>query len=254
MIDGLREQIRNVKESLGDVYDEARQIGSNFVGWCVDAPVVVSVLVGSAGVLLGWLHVASYSSTPKTWIRGSGVLLQLLGFVLAAYGLERALEKFGEKPSTSRILPWLRDFWEVLDTSGDTFQLHPNDVTHAHRMEGGKVISTPHTLEERVGKLEKQLANVKDEVEEVSHRLNDEVERLEGEIEAVEEKAQEEREKLVEAEVGEEARWVEWGAIFSFIYGVPLASFPFFFLPAYRVLVVPVVGGTLLGSLHWFAD
>ncbi|WP_263819920.1 tropomyosin [Salinibacter sp.] len=254
MAEGFRDWLRSVKESLGHVFDEVRQVGSNFVGWCVDAPVVVSVLVGSTGVLLGWLHVASYSTDPKPWVRGTGVLLQLVGFTLAAYGLERTLEKFGQVPSTSRIFPWLRGFWEVFDTTGNTYQIHPDDMTSAYRMEEGKVISIPQTLEERVEKLEKQLASVKDEVEEVSHRLNDEVDRLEGVIEAVEEKAQEEREKLVEAEVGEEARWVEWGAIFSFIYGVPLASFPFFFLPAHRILAVPLVAGTLLGSLHWFAD
>ena len=53
MIDGLSDWLRSVKESLGNVYDEARKVGSNFVEWCVDAPVVVSVLVGSTGALLG---------------------------------------------------------------------------------------------------------------------------------------------------------------------------------------------------------
>jgi hypothetical protein len=62
------------------------------------------------------------------------------------------------------------------------------------------------------------------------------------------------REKFVVAEVGEEARWIEWCAIFSFTYGVPVASFPSSFFPAYRVLIIPIVAGTLLGSLHWYAD
>lgn len=87
MIDGLSDWLRSVKESLGDVYDEARKVGSNFVEWCVDAPVVVSVLVGSTALLFGWLYLVSHSSNPKPWVRGAGVFLQLVGFVLAAYGL-----------------------------------------------------------------------------------------------------------------------------------------------------------------------
>jgi len=47
MIDGLRDWFQGVPESLWGVYDEAREVGSNFVEWCSDAPVIVSVLVGS---------------------------------------------------------------------------------------------------------------------------------------------------------------------------------------------------------------
>jgi hypothetical protein len=47
---------------------------------------------------------------------------------------------------------------------------------------------------------------------------------------------------------------LEWSGVSFFVYGVPLASFPSSFLPAYRILIIPVVAGTLLGSLHWYAD
>ena len=260
MIDGLSDWLRSVKESLGNVYDEARKVGSNFVEWCVDAPVVVSVLVGSTALLFGWLYLVSYSSNPRPWVRGTGVALQLVGFILAAYGLERTLEKFGQRPSTSRILPWLRDFWEVFETDrvvsvSATGTISPSVTAKA-------TVEQPEpedpTLEERVEQLEEQLNSVRDDLTEVRRHVDGEVERLESkieeEVEAVEEDVEEMREKVKEVNVGEGALWLEWCGVSFFVYGVPLASFPSFFLPAYRILAVPVVAGTLLYSLHWYAD
>lgn len=92
----MREWLRGLASSLSDWYDEGKNIGGNFVGWCGDAPVVVIVLVGSTALLFGGLLLVGYFSdlirqfsTPKSVIRGSGVSLQILGFVLAAVGLER---------------------------------------------------------------------------------------------------------------------------------------------------------------------
>jgi len=262
MIDGLSDWLRSVKESLGNVYDEARKVGSNFVEWCVDAPVVVSVLVGSTALLFGWLYLVSHSSNPKPWVRGAGVFLQLVGFVLAAYGLERTLEKFGRTPSTSRIPSWLRGFKKVFNTSPTW--LEPEDLVYSMNLsdersaEVERGIHPPQTMPERIRKLEQKLQDVERDLKALRGDLFEKIggleEEVEDKVEAVEEEVQEMREKIKEVNVGESALWLEWWGVSLFVYGVPLASFPSLFLPAYRVLAVPFVAGGLLGSLHWLAD
>jgi len=165
MIDGLSDWLRSVKESLRNVYDEARKVGSNFVEWCVDAPVVVSVLVGSTGALLGWLYLVSYSSNPKPWVRGTGVSLQLVGFILAAYGLERTLEKFGQRSSTSRILPWWKELPSIFQTSRDEeIVLHGEPAKISVEAGTGRVEYSNLSLSERVKRLEERIDELEENV------------------------------------------------------------------------------------------
>lgn len=257
---GLRDWLRTVKESSSEWYGEGKAIWGNFVEWCRDAPVIVVVLLGSTALLFGWLLLVGYFPKPKPVVRGTGVVLQLFGFVLAAYGLERTLEVFGQTPSTSRIVPWVKGFEDIFDTSGGTVELKAEGVGHAHGLGELTLAHTgPHqTLEEQVERLEEELGRVRDEVRNVRKHVDGEVEGLENkieeEIEWVEEEVQDVRDKMKRVNIGDQARWIEWCAVFSFVYGVPLASFPSSLLPAYRVLIVPIVTGTLLGSLHWYAD
>lgn len=236
-----------------------REIGSNLREWVSDAPVVLKAVGGITLGLFGWLYLVSYIPAPN-WVRGTGVALQVFGFILAAYGLERTLQKFGQTPSTSRILPWIYEFPSIFDTiiRGSMEVEDGAETIDAFGATLKKGLKYPKSLSERVRRLEQSVVDLRDEVRGNRRYVDGEVERLETKIEedveAVEQDVEEMREKVKEVNVGEGALWLEWGAIFSFIYGVPLASFPFFFLPAYRVLVVPVVAGGLLGSLHWFAD
>jgi hypothetical protein len=94
-----------------------RKLRSNLREWLKNAPVVVKAVLGITVVLCGWLYLVGYFPKPKPVVRGTGVFLQLFGFILAAYGLERTLEEFGLTPSTSRILTWICEFPSVFDTS-----------------------------------------------------------------------------------------------------------------------------------------
>lgn len=262
MLERLEEWFRGVRDSLSDWYGEVKKMGSNFVGWCRDAPVVVIVLLGSIGLLPAWLFVVGYFPKPKPVVRGTGVFLQLFGFVLAAYGLERTLEKFGQTPSTSRIWSWIKGFRRIFnipprwEDRGDVQATIDFSDEASAEVERG--IHPPQTTPERIRKLEQKLQDVKNDLKALRGDVFEKVGQLEDkvdeEVEAVEQEVQAVREKVKEANVGEGALWIEWGAVFSFIYGVPLASFPSSFLPPHRVLIIPVVAGMLLGSLHWCAD
>jgi hypothetical protein len=245
-----------------------KKIGNNLLEWLSDAPVILKAVVGITAGLFGWLYLVGQLSQPKPIIRGTGVALQLFGFILAAYGLERTLAKFGQVPSTSRIVPWLAEFSNIFDTA---VKMRASSVVHP--VAGSAKISVrekegePSKLERpalsvrldflewEVAELEREL---KDEIEDVRHHIDDEVERLENqieeEIEAVEDEVEEVREKVKEVNVGEGALWMEWSGVSFFVYGVQLASFPSSFLPAHRVFIIPVLAGMLLGSLHWYAE
>lgn len=256
MLERLEDWFRGVRGSLSDWYDEVKKIWGNFVDWCADAPVVVVVLLGSTTLLLAWLFVVGYFPNPKPLVRGTGVFLQLFGFIIAAYGLEKTLKEFGRTPSTSRILPWFRKLPSVFQTRrNESITLHGEPAKISTKAGTGEVRYDNLSLPERVERLEERIEELK---ENIQTRINEEVERLENkieeEVEAVEQEVQDVREKVKEVNVGERALWMEWGGVSFFVYGVPLASFPSFFFPAYRVLIIPVVAGTLLGSLHWYAD
>jgi hypothetical protein len=237
-----------------------RKIGSNLQEWLKDAPVVVRAVLGITVLLCGWLYLVGYFPKPKPVVRGTGVFLQLFGFIFAAYGLERTLEKFEQTPSTSRILPWICEFPSVFDTT-IRGSAEIEDEAEAIDAFGGtlkKELKLPKTLSERVRELEQSIADLRNEVEANRRHVDKEIEFLEGkigeEIETVQERVQGVQEKVKEVNAGEGARWLEWSGVSFFVYGVPLASFPSSFLPAYRVLIVLLVAGTLLGSLHWYAD
>ncbi len=237
-----------------------RKIGSNLRGWVSDAPVILKAVGGITLGLFGWLCLVNYVLAPKPWVRGTGVVLQVFGFILAAYGLERTLEKFGQTPSTSRILPWICEFPSIFDTTirGSMEIEDGAETIDAFGSTLEKGLKYPKSLSERIRKLEKAIADLRDEVRVNRRHIDEEVGRLdnkiEEEVEAVEQDVEEMREKVKEVNVGEGALWLEWCGVSLFVYGVPLASFPSLFLPAYRVLAVPVVAGMLLYSLHWYAD
>jgi hypothetical protein len=113
-------------------------------------------------------------------------------------------------------------------------------------------------MPERIRKLEQKLQDVERDLKALRGDLFEKIGGLEEEVkdkvEAVEEEVQEMREKVKEVNVGEGALWLEWCGVSFFVYGVPLASFPSLFLPAYRVLIVPVVAGGLLWMLHSTVD
>ncbi|WP_263787932.1 hypothetical protein [Salinibacter grassmerensis] len=237
-----------------------KAIRSNLGEWWTDAPVILKSVAGITIGLLGWLYLISFLAQPNPIIRGTGVLLQLIGFVLAAYGLERTLEVFGRIPSTSRILPWVYDFTDIFDTTirGSVEVEDGPETIDAHGSALDKGLTYPETLSERIRKLEQSLADVRDEVKANRRHIDEKTELLENKIEeevkAFEERVQDVREKIREANVGEGALWLEWSGVSFFVYGVPLASFPSLLQPAYWVLAVPVVAGMLLWSLHWYAD
>lgn len=262
MLDRLGNWFRRVTDSLSDGYREAKKIGSNFWEWLCDAPVIVKAASRITVGLLGCLYLVGYLPNPKAVVRGTGVFLQLVGFVLAAYGLERTLEEFGQTPSTSRIWSWVKGFRRIFNTPprwedrGDVRATIDFSDEASAEVERG--IHPPQTTPERIRRLEQKLQDVKDALNalrgDVFEKLGQLEDKIDEEVEAVEQEVQAVREKVKEANVGEGALWIEWGAVFSFVYGVPLASFPSSFLPAYRVLIIPVVAGMLLGSLHWYAD
>jgi hypothetical protein len=225
-----------------------------------DAPVVVKVVLGITVVLCGWLYLVGYFPKPKPVVRGTGVFLQLFGFILAAYGLERTLQKFGQTPSTSRILPWICESTDIFDTTirGSMHVEDRPETFNAYASTAEKGLRYPETLSERVRKLERSIADLRDEVRTNRRYIDEEIElledKIEKEIEAVQERVQDVHEKVKEVNAGEGALWLEWSGVSFFVYGVPLASFPSSFLPAYRVLIVPIVTGALFGLLHWYAD
>jgi len=237
-----------------------KEVASNLREWLNDAPAILKAVVGITAGLLGWLYLASQLAYPKSVIRGTGVFLQLLGFILAAYGLERTLEKFGQTPSTSRIFPWVKSFAGVFDT---TYEISPDGMSSSTEVVEGSISVSPpprppQSVVQRLQNLEQEVKDLNDNLETVKSRSSGEVERLENEIgegiEAVEEDVERMREKLKEVNAGKGAQWLEWWGVSFFVYGVPLASFPSSFLPAYRVLVIPILAGALLGLLHWYAD
>jgi hypothetical protein len=245
-----------------------QRIWINFDEWLRDTPIVVKTIFWTTTALFVWLLFLGHFSgaiehvaAPTSFVRGTGVSLQLFGFILAAYGLERALEKFGQTPSTSRVLPWLFEFPSIFDTTR-TVIVSPEpvkaEVSGNASLTVNRGIRPPQSNAERIRKLEQKFSDLRGEIRDVREDLEEEAERLEErieeEVEAVEQEVQKMREKVKEVNVGERARWLEWSGVSFFVYGVPLASFPSSFLPAYRILIIPVVAGTLLGSLHWYAD
>ncbi len=245
-----------------------QRIWTNFDEWLRDAPIAVMTVFWTTLALFVWLLLLGHFSdaiehvaAPTSLVRGTGVSLQLFGFILAAYGLERALEKFGQTPSTSRILPWLFEFPSIFDTTRKvTVSPEPLKAELSSNVSATvkRGIRPPQSNAERIRKLERKVSDLKGEIRDVREDLEEEAERLEErieeEVEAVEQEVQKMREKVKEVNVGERARWLEWSGVSFFVYGVPLASFPSSFLPAYRVLIVLLFAGTLLGSLHWYAD
>ena len=237
-----------------------KKIASNLREWVSDAPVILKAVGGITLGLFGWLYLAGYFPKPKPVVRGTGVALQVFGFILAAYGLERTLEKFGQTPSTSRILPWIYEIPSIFDTTirGSVEIEDGAETIDAFGATLKKGLKYPKSLSERIRKLEQAVGDLRDEVRANRRHVDGEVKRLETkiekEVEAVEEDVEEMREKVKEVNVGEGALWLEWCGVSFFVYGVPLASFPPLFQPAYRIFAVPVLAGGLLGFLHWFTD
>ncbi len=237
-----------------------KETSKNLLEWLSDAPVILKAILGITVVLCGWLYLVGYFPKPKPVVRGTGVFLQLLGFTLAAYGLERTLQKFGQTPSTSRILPWIYEFPDIFETTirGSIHLEGKPGTLNAYGSTADKGLRYPETLSERVRKLERSIADLRDEIRTNRRYIDEEIElledKIEKEIEAVQERVQDVHEKVKEVNAGEGALWLEWSGVSFFVYGVPLASFPSSFLPAYRVLIIPIVAGTLLGFLHWYAD
>lgn len=238
-----------------------KEIGNNlwnfdYLGWLGNAPIIVKAVFGITVGLFGWLYVVSYFPQSKPILRWTGVAFQLVGFILAAYGLEKTLKEFGRTPSTSRIIPWFRELLNIFDTSREaTVVIQGAPARLTMRGGTGELKSEGLSLPERVDRLETRIDQLESEIQ---SRIDDEVERLESkievEVEGVEQDVEEMRETMKEVNVGEGALWMGWSGVSFFVYGVPLASFPSLFQPATRVLIVPVVAGTLLGSLHWYAD
>lgn len=244
------------------------EVRDNLWRWLSDAPVILKAVFWTTTVLFAWLFVVGYLSKPKPIVRGTGVFLQLYGFILAAYGVERTLEKFGQNRSASRILPWIKKLRHIF-VLRRKLAFRSEMTTHGESPEVSISIaegSTPNpahpSLAVRMDMLEWKIEELKEElrgeIEKLGKRIDTEVERLENkiekEVEAVEEEVQDVREKVKEVNVGEGALWLDWCGVSFFVYGVPLASFPSSFLPAHRVLFVPLIAGTLLFSLHWYAD
>ncbi|EAQ24588.1 hypothetical protein [Roseovarius sp. 217] len=133
-------------------------------GWVV-------VLVSAIALIFPWLLSSLFSTISENWLRKYGLLIQIMGFLLALYGVNSNLNQLGLRSIPARIWEYLREFpilpWDVKRTYLRSAMSGGSSGSSAV---SGTVISVGGSLEERLDRLEDDYRKLVKEIRDIDNK------------------------------------------------------------------------------------
>lgn len=194
--------------------------------WGITLVVPLAVLWGAVAVTSG----------PAAAGRHGGAVLELLGFVVAAYGLQEKVAQVTDRPGLrERVAGWLRRAWRRIKmTFGwkpDPVTLYPESLSVGHEVVSARLTQKAGpdaSLDGRVEVLEQEMERIRGWIEDVQQEgrdgraeLRDEIDDVRSDLGDVEDEMEDFVRRLAIGSLHWEATGLLWFAL-----GVVIATWP----------------------------